>query len=84
MYLSPLYKQVNDNFFGFIGFKISMDSISAERVTTNRGLFFGVSTDVLPSNLIAFIFLISNIAFVVVMQLLFNFIRKNNFFRKLF
>ena len=29
MYLSPLYKQVNDNFFGFLGVSISLDSISA-------------------------------------------------------
>ena len=61
-----------------------MESLSSEKVNTPRGTFFGVSTDILPANLIAYIFLMVNIGFVVIMQLLFSWVRKNNFFKKLF
>ena len=58
--------------------------MSTELCKSDRGLFFGVSTDVLPANLAAFIFLIANVVFVVVVQALFSWLRKNNFFKKLF
>ena len=50
---------------------------------SRRGIFFGVSSDILPNNIAAFIFLGVNIGFILLMQFLTSFLRKNNFIRKL-
>ena len=60
-----------------------MRPISNERVTSKKGLFFGVSSDFVPSNLSAFIFMGANIAFIMALEFLTSCLRKNNFLRKL-
>jgi hypothetical protein len=83
-YLGSLYEDVNGNLFSIIGVTIQMDPLSDEKVTSNRGLFYGVSSDVLSGNLVSFIFLFSNIGFVAIAQLMLLWTRKHNFVRKLF
>ena len=61
---------------------IEIEPLSKEKVTSKRGLFFGVSSDFLPSNLSAFIFMGVNIAFIMSLQFLTSCLRKNNFIRK--
>ena len=83
-YLAFSYEQINQEVLGLFGFQLAeLDPLSDERVTSKRGLFFGVTSDFVPSNLLAFIFMGSNIAFILTLQFFTSFLRKNNFLRKI-
>ena len=69
---------------GLFGFQLAeLDPLSDERVTSKRGIFFGISSDFVPTHLWTFVFMIGNIAFIMSLQLMTACLRKNNFFRKL-
>ena len=53
------------------------------RRSAAKGTFFGISTDFLPSNVVAFLFLVGNIAFILLLQFMTSFLRKKNYLRKL-
>ena len=63
-YLSLIYDQINSNFLAVIGENIAIPPLSDEKVDRKKILFFGVSSDVASSDVIAFIFLAGNIILV--------------------
>ena len=65
------------------GVNIELEELSQEKMSRKKGLFFGVSTDYVPSNLVAFIFMIGNILFILALQFLSTCLRKSNYLRKL-
>ena len=57
--------------------------LTSEKVTSRKGLYFGVSSDLVSSNVAIFIFLMLNIGFMMLMQFVVSFLRKNNVVRQL-
>ena len=83
-YLAFSYQQINEDVLRIFGFQLTeLNPLSDERVTSKRGLFFGISSDFVPTHLWTFVFMIGNIGFILSLQLLTACLRKNNFFRKL-
>ena len=63
--------------------ELPVPPLGSEKVNSDRGLFFGVSTNLFSSNVGSFIFLIGNISMILLLQLTSSFLRKNNAFREL-
>ena len=82
-YFSYVYNQFQKDILSKLGISIELSELSDEKVNSKRGTFFGISTDFLPSNVVAFLFLVGNIAFILLLQFLTSFLRKKNYLRKL-
>ena len=53
-----------------------------DKVNSDRAAFFGISPDI-PNHVSGFVFIGGNIAFIMILQFLVSFLRKNNYLRKL-
>lgn len=78
-----MYDKVNASFLALLGLDLTPPSLSDERVDHKRPLFFGVSSDLLSSNLVAFLFLVGNLTLICVLHWSSLKLRKNSHFRKL-
>ena len=81
--LAFVYNHLNKDLLSLYGIQINIDPLSDEKVDREKAQFFEISTDYVSSNLIAFLFLIGNIAFIFMLQFLVNFLKKSNWLRKL-
>ena len=82
-YLSLVYNQINVNLLSLFGDPIAISALGEERVNSDRATFFNISSEVLSSNIVAFIFMVGNIVIILALQFLTSFLRKNNYMRKL-
>ena len=82
-YLAYFYEELNKDLLALFGLEIHIRPFGEEKTSSNRALFFDVSTRVTSSHLSSFIFLMGNISLILSMQFLSSCLRKNNFLRKL-
>ena len=64
-FLATLYKSVNSNFFSFVGIDLNVDPLSTEMVTSDKALFFKISSDVLSPNVGSFSLLLLKLLFLI-------------------
>jgi len=76
------YNSINNNLLSLFGIEPHLIPLGYERVNTERGLYFGVSTDVGRNNITNFIFVTINILFIFILSWISSFLSKDNPFRK--
>jgi hypothetical protein len=83
-HLSELYKDVSVNIFELLGISFELPPLSYERVDSSRALYYMISSDFTTNNIVGFIFLVCNMALILLLTLLASCLRKDNFIRWLF
>ena len=76
------YNSINNNLLSLFGIEPHLTPLGDERVCSQRGLYFGVSTDVGRNNITNFIFVTINILFILLLNWISSFLSKDNPFRK--
>ena len=76
------YNSINNNLLSLFGIEPHLTPLGDERVGSQRGLYFGVSTDVGRNNITNFIFVTINILFILLLNWISSFLSKDNPFRK--
>ena len=82
-YLALLYNKITQNLLAMYDIEPLISPLSSERVNSDRGLFFGISTNIFSNNIGNFAFLMGNIAIILLLQYVSSFLRRNNTFREL-
>ena len=81
-YLAYFYQEMNKDLLTLFGIEIKIRPFGEEKASSNRALFFDVSTRVTSSHLSSFVFLMGNVGLILCIQFLSSCLRKNNFLRK--
>jgi len=83
-YLSLLYTQLGSGLLTMMNINFSISPISDERVNNSRALYFGISSDLIPSNSNNFVLFGMNVLVLLIIRLIFRIILSNgNFINQL-
>ena len=82
-YLALMYQKINASLFDIFGIKVFSKPKSDEKVSSDRGIHFGVTSDVLSSQLIPILVMVGNIALIFLIQWILSFLKKNNYIKRL-
>jgi hypothetical protein len=82
--LKPMFFDLNDTIFTFIGLKVSPELSHSELVNRTRPLFFQISSDFLASNSSEVIIMLMNFLVLLIFQLILLEVRRHSLVRQFF
>ena len=78
-----IFKKINADIFEMFDMKLELKPYSDEKVDSRKGRYLGVSSDIYSSHGVSFLLLIGNIALIIGLNWIFNFLNRSNPFRQL-
>jgi hypothetical protein len=83
-YLTFIFDSLSGSIFRILGIKYQFQSISSEKITRQKALDFGISSDFPSFNTEICMTIVTNFAVLITLQLVFSKVRETNLFKKLF
>ena len=82
-YLALVYKELNSSILSIFGIEVFTIPKSDEKVTSKRGIHFGVSSDLFSSQTVTILVMVGNIILIFLIQWALSCLKKSNYIRRL-